>query len=190
MVCIVQSHAQFRYSHYDASSLINTNTVVNCLSTTPKGDVRFFLQVLTLSLLQKGSQEAVLQGQHSSTARVPRWQRRFPPSPLCSQNTSVWSETFSFLALIYLLPVYSLCLKTSATLNPPGIYSLNQLINNDPFWIFVFPASSIYLSSPAALLCIQNNLLLFLFSILTRPAMRLALHSNILITPGDDTVLA
>lgn len=66
-----------------------------------------------------------------------------------------------FIASLFPLSLFHLCLKTSATLSPPGIYSLNQLISNDPFWIFVSPAFSIYLSSPAALLCIQNNLLLF-----------------------------
>lgn len=93
---------------------------------------------------------------------------------------------------IYLFPLslFHLCLKTSATLNPPGIYSLNQFISNDLFWVFVFLAFSIYLNSPAALLPIQNNLLLFFLFILTSAAMRLALHSNVPITPGDNTVPA
>ena len=84
------------------------------LSTTAKVDVCSFLWMFMLSLLQKGSQEAVLQGHHSSTAQVPHWQRQFPRSPLCSQHTSVWSETFSFSALIYLLPAYSICLCSTS----------------------------------------------------------------------------
>lgn len=52
-----------------------------------------------------------------------------------------------FIASLFPLSLFHLFLKTSVTLNLPEVYSLNQLISNDSFWIFVFPAFLIYLNS-------------------------------------------
>lgn len=82
-----------------------------------------------LSLVQKGSQEVVLQGHPSSTAQMPHLQRvpnlTFILSALLCMVRNV---PFS---LIYLLPVYSLCLSSTS------ISQLLQLSVLQEFILFV-----------------------------------------------------
>lgn len=147
MLNIDQSHAWF-----SLWPIISNKYKCFCklwLHTTDKADVWSFIWMFMLSLLQERSEEVVLQGHPSSTAQVPHWQKQFPPSPLSSQLFSLWSETFPFSALLYLLSVYSLCLSSTSISQllkcpVPGEFIL--LVN---LWeiilsgFFVFPSLSV-----------------------------------------------
>lgn len=75
----------FRQSHCDPSSLSNKYKYFCKLwfRTTDKADVWSFIGMFMLSLLQKGSQEVVLQGHPSSTAQGSHWQRQLCLHHLC-----------------------------------------------------------------------------------------------------------
>lgn len=130
MLCIVQSHAQFKQPHYDPSSPINTNTGVSSgLAQQLK-----FMFALSFGCSHSACYRGIIRG---CTARPPLFHCTSPtltePVPtvtfmlsahLCMvRNILIFSLTL-FIASLF-PSFFHLYLKTSATLNPSGFYSFN-----------------------------------------------------------------